>query len=153
MMKFEYTKVPPIRLEKVIEECTRVLNEYTSRVKLDYDSFVGTWKHRPTFVVIKEDNGGTKVRRVVTTDVVFKYLEKGTRRRYAKMSANFSPKTAPGQIRSGAGSGRMSYVDRIDHGPIQPRQIRAAIQKKHAGNFHAAMRRALRRGLKASRTR
>ena len=74
---------------------------------------------------------------VITDDKVFGYLERGTTERYAIMTKDFMPKTAPGQIQSQAGQGGKAYMSPIPTTGITARAILPTIAAADFPKFQA----------------
>lgn len=78
----------------------------------------------------------------------FKWLNEGTRVRYATMSQDWKSKTKPGVLKSGRGRGRMLFVNRRRPRPgIKARGWTELIQKRRKRPFTNAMIKAKNRGL------
>lgn len=78
----------------------------------------------------------------------WRWLDEGTRVRYAIMSRDWQSKTTPGFVGSGPGRGRRVFVDVDNPQPgIKPRRWSKIVLKEFRREFSAAMRAALRAGV------
>lgn len=132
------------------------MKHYLDIVERKFQSSTATWDHRPNFVVdVKRSGFGPAfkvVGEVYTEDEVYGYLNNGTSVRYATMTKNFSPKTKPGRISSGAGSGGLHYVSRSRPRPgIKARSWDVLIADGTERNLELAFKRAIDKSVKASR--
>lgn len=98
-------------------------------VVLDYQETTKTWADKPEFKIrVKSD---PPARDVYTEDEIYKYIDLGTRVKYATMSRDFRAKTMPGVIGSFTGRGHLLYVDRRRPRPgIKAREFTKAIQAR-----------------------
>lgn len=98
-------------------------------VVLDYQETTKTWQDKPEFkITVKAD---PPARDVHTESDIYRFLDLGTRVRYATMSKDFRAKTQPGVIGSFTGRGRMLYVSRKHPRPgIKAREFTKNIQKR-----------------------
>lgn len=80
-----------------------------SRSRLE--DVVGTWSHPVEFTkpIIRYAGGDAYVS-ITTDDDVFQYLDEGTIIRWAHMTPDFLPKTAPRRFKSGGGRGGLARV-------------------------------------------
>lgn len=87
-----------------------VLQHYGIKIKKDFDATTATWQdHHPRFTIERKFAGGNIIFRITTRDEVWGHLNRGTDRRWALMSHDFSPKTVPRQLTSYPGSGKVLY--------------------------------------------
>ena len=87
-----------------------VVQNYGVKIKKDFEATTATWKdHHPVFTIERKFAGGNIKLSITTKDEVWGYLNRGTERRWALMSHDFSPKTAPRQLTSYPGSGKVLY--------------------------------------------
>ena len=69
---------------------------------------------------------------IFTEDERYRFLDQGTRVRFATMTSNFSPKTRPNSLLASSGSGSVSYVDRNrPHRGIQARSFAEQVKNIH----------------------
>jgi hypothetical protein len=81
-------------IDDELEEIEKALNRYTN-----------TWQHKPKWSKQTKKRRSEFVGRIGTTTKRFVWVEEGTKSYYASMTKGFIPKTKPGRIISGAGSG------------------------------------------------
>jgi hypothetical protein len=127
----------PKKYEKAISDTLDMLAE---NVLVDFKVTTRTWSTQPDFV--KEKDPG--VRRVYTTNLIYKFVSGGTRVRYATMSPGFIAKTKTGVIGSTAGKGGMMFVSRKFPRPgIEARKFDVAIRDKWIKRTPALLQRAI----------
>lgn len=87
-----------------------VVQHYGIKIKKDFEATTATWKdHHPVFTIERKFAGGNIRLSVTTKNEVWGYLNRGTERRWALMSHDFSPKTVPRQLTSYPGRGSVLY--------------------------------------------
>lgn len=141
-MKLEVIKVrQPLSADKYLKAVEGALNAAAKAVKVDFDVTTQTWRNRPEFKI--ESQPGE--RQVATTSPVYRFLDKGTKVRYALMSSDFRPKTRTGYIGSNKGAGGVVLVSKKHPRPgIKARRFAKTIAAKWRKQFPAQVRRALR---------
>ena len=71
-----------------------------------------TW-NTPSKFQIQTTTTRARIRVLIfTEDNKYRFLDQGTRVRYATMTPNFSPKTRPNTLSASSGQGSVAYVDR-----------------------------------------
>jgi hypothetical protein len=81
----------------------------------------------------------------------WRWLDLGTKVRYAVMSKPFVPKTRKGQLNSWVGKGKMLFVSKKHPMPgIKARRFTLALRKKWEGPFKQHIQTAVAKGVKAS---
>lgn len=73
-----------------------------------YRKTVQTWNFPPQFSAIRRTEGYT----IMVSDIRYRYLDSGTKVRYATMTKGFVPKTKVGVMYSYQGAGRLAYVNK-----------------------------------------
>lgn len=73
-----------------------------------YRKTVTTWDTPTQFSARRTQAGWT----IIASDLRYRYLDLGTKVRYATMTKGFRPKTRVGVLYSYAGAGRVAYVNR-----------------------------------------
>lgn len=127
----------PKRYEKAVSDTLDMMAE---NVRVDFLVTVQTWNNKPDFV--KESEPG--IRRVYTSNLIYKFVSGGTRVRYATMTPNFKAKTSPGVIGSTAGSGGVAFISRKFPRPgIEARKFDVAIRDKWIKKVSALLQRAI----------
>jgi len=143
--------VDAIRLEMLNE-----LRRQGRIFKNDFKATTRTWEHQPEF---KEEIhlGANQASVTVTTNSdIYKFVDKGTRIRWALMSGNWKSKTRTGVIGSVRGRGRMVICGRrammkrrIKARPgIKARKFSSTIKTMRTPGFTRGMQNAIKRGLK-----
>jgi len=110
----KHTKFIGSQFLKAVEDgCAEWLGEMLP----DLQAATSTWKHKPTFIIRKKDG------QIVTRSKRFKWVNDGTRVRYAKLSKNWVSKSTPGSLVAGSGAGKV--LKRVDgtHRGIKPRHF------------------------------
>ena len=117
------------RLSQVVKDIARDLG---SQMLRDYERTVETWQDKPAFEQVVEISGDTVTALIGTDSLIYKFVDLGTRVRYATMSPDFAAKTKPGFLGSTAGRGGMVFVDKSKPKPgIQARRFTEIIQAKY----------------------
>ena len=136
-VSFAKRKSGTIKSKQLSGKMAVVLLNAQKRVLKQFEIYVSTWNHKPFF----ETKGGTHFKGgdisvgVSTDDQVFWWLELGTKIRYAVMTPDFQPKTAPGQIQSQSGQGGFNYLDPMGHQGIEARHIAVEIAFQEESQF------------------
>jgi hypothetical protein len=135
-----------------------VLVNYGNKIQQDFEATTATWKdHHPRFKITRKFAGGNIVLSVTTKDEVWGHLNRGTSRRWALMSHDFLPKTAPRQLTSYPGRGKVLY-----RGPaemqaaginfampgIEPRDWTVTSLDLYRGEIRTELGAAIRKGLR-----
>ena len=106
-----------------------------------FEKTVRTWTHQPRFTPQRMTRGWG-----VSIDPLYpyKWVNEGTRVRYATMSADWSSKTKPNVIASYRGSGRMLFVSRKRPRPgIKARNFQDIILRRVQARAANSIREAL----------
>ncbi len=114
-----------------------------------------TWKDvHPVFRVASVQNESVTIFDTLTDNVIYKFLNDGTKLRYAVMSTPFQAKTSVGFIGSRAGQGEKAFMDfnyqRALSRRIEARKWDVAIAKKSLPFVVKRFEFAMRKGAKAS---
>lgn len=139
---------------EIIAEVTRFNKEIDS----DFKKTIDTWNHKPIFkssVSVGADGivGHVRTARIFgrSPELIYYFINQGTKVRYAKMTRDFEPKTRVRVIDSFPGAGGLDSVDvRFPNPGIQGRKFNEAIADKHRARFAFRIRIAIKRGAKAS---
>ena len=117
----------------------------------DFLSTTKTWNNKPAFEKIVQV-GDDSVQALVGTDNdIYRFVNDGTKVRYATMSKDFRAKTQVGVIGSGPGQGRRLFINKRYPRPgIQARKFDETIQKKWVKRFKDRMQKALKVGVNNS---
>lgn len=134
------------------------------KIKSDFEKTTRTWVNKPLFeqqvsVGRPAVNGllGSGANKtgvsleVFTRELIYKFIDEGTRVRYATMSPDFQAKTVPQLIGSRKGKGRLLFVNKNHPRPgIKKREFTVILHRKWQSQFRAEMQRALNEGAIAS---
>jgi len=123
-------------------------------VLLDYIKTVETWKHRPKFESEVRLGGGEVQTSVTTTDEIFGYVEKGTRKHIIRprkrgkqlfFKTGGKPKTQVGVIQSTSGSPGKNpvFAKEVRHPGTKARNFTRVIAKKWQPRYTRAIEKAL----------
>lgn len=110
----------------------KALESLAQKAKVKLEKPVADFDEPVEFTVKVTRNGIT----ITTTSRVYKFLNEGTRVRYATMSKNFSPKTRVGSFSSSRGRGGLLFVNRNKPMPgIVARGWTPIVQKEIQAEF------------------
>ena len=113
--------------KKIARAIENGLDGAAKDVKVDFDVTTQTWKTRPEFKI--ESQPGE--RKVFTDNDIYRFITRGTRVRYATMSADFQPKTRPLFIGSNKGRGGVVRISKLHPRPgIKAREYEQTIGEK-----------------------
>lgn len=107
------------------------LTNSQNRVHEYLKEYTATWNHPVVWYFKKATTykyGDISIW-VITDDDIFRYLEYGTKERYAIMTPDFKAKTAKGRIKSGQGQGGKAYMSPMPVDGIEAREILPEIAK------------------------
>ncbi len=129
-------------------EFRKAAEELRSAMLDDFERTTATWEHKVKWeskVEVGASVGGIKVA-VFTTDPIYKFIDKGTRVRYAVMSKDFKAKTEPNVILSTPGKGRRLFVSKKHPRPgIKARNFTKIIKRTQEKEFRKTVENAMRR--------
>lgn len=139
-------------------EMIKEMEKLNKDIKKDFDATVSTWDHKPRFiskVYVSEGliEGHTRTARIhgeKPPELIYYFLGKGTRVRFAKMTLDFEPKSRVRVIGSFPGRGGLEEVDHIGRPGITARMWHEVIALKHKARLSFRLRVALRKGAVAS---
>lgn len=118
-------KVEPFR-----KELTATMEKFLDAVAKDYDKTEETRKEKAQFERKIEQKSDAIVGTYATSDKIVKFLDEGTKVRYATMSQDFEPKTRTRWLGSGPGAGKMLFISKKHPRPgIKARRWTAEIKK------------------------
>jgi hypothetical protein len=149
----------PINTRVFADEIYKAAEDMNKVIKADFEKTTETWDHKPKFVasvkVSFDDTRGhvrTKpISGVKPPELIYYFLNNGTKVRHAIMTDDFQPKTRIRVIGSFAGQGGLLRVDPRYDGPgIQARKWDEAIATKHRARVAFRLRVALRKAVRAS---
>lgn len=119
----------------------------------DFKRTVQTWKDKPKFSSRVDQGaavGGVRFQ-IGTDDVIYGFIDEGTKVRYATMSKDWVSKTEPGVIQAFHGAGRKLFVNKKYPRPgIKARKFTKIIAKSTRARMEPALRNALARAARRS---
>lgn len=124
--------------KKLTDEMTKAVLGTSQNARDDLEQLVSTWNHSVTFSVseLPRVSRSSVTINISTSDQIFRYLDEGTRVRYATMTPDFMPKTEVGSLRSTAGRGGKWYVSRkVERDGIEARNFYAQLKNRHRPLF------------------
>lgn len=140
---------------EIIKEAEKLNGE----IQKDFEKTVATWNHKPRFkatVSVQQDliEGYVRTVRIFgdkPPELIYYFINQGTKVRYAKMTRDFEPKTRVRVIDSFPGAGGLDSVDvRFPMPGIKGREFDVAIATKHKTRLSFRLEVAMARGAKAS---
>lgn len=143
-----------LRTEPFKREIKKALQAEAKQLKREFGKTVRTWRRKPKFEQLAstrpEETGEASVL-VGTDDPIYRYLDEGTRIRWAVMSKDWKSKTRPRVIGSSAGQGRVVIAGKramlrrgIRPRPgIKAREFAKTIQRMREKPFKRRMERAM----------
>jgi len=143
---------PYAAIKAVRNQWTKALNQEGDAINAEYAKTYSTWEHKPSFkkklvVTTKE-----QYVQVSTEHRIYWFVHESVSVLRAVFSPDWSPKTQPRVLSSGAGSGRMLYASKkIAKPPYEARKFTDEIIKVRQKPFQEAMEAATGEGLAAAR--
>lgn len=139
---------------EILKEAERL----NKRIRADFDKTVGTWDHKPKFravVKVQQDAiiGDVHTAKIFgkSPELIYYFINQGTKVRFAKMTSDFEPKSQVRVIGSFPGRGGLDKVDvRFPMPGIKARRFNEEIANKHQVPLRLRMALAIRRGVKKS---
>lgn len=154
------TAILPVRFDPdaFSREMIKEMEKLNKDIKKDFTLTVGTWDHKPRFtsrVNVSQGliEGHTRTARMhggKPPELIYYFLNQGTKVRFAKLTEDFEPKSRVRVIGSFPGRGGLDSVDHIGRPGIKARRWNEAIATKHKARLAFRLRVALRNGAKAS---
>lgn len=129
------------------------MNTVADRIRRHFERTVKTWVDKPKFITLRSnanDEISVQVRTAIISsrkppELIYYFLNYGTRKRRAKMSGNFVPKTRVRVLDSFPGQGGVvAVIPNRNFGRIKARRWDSEIQKEVRKPFHKFIRDALR---------
>ena len=139
-------------------EMIKEMEKFNKDIKKDFEATVATWNHPARFTsrvnvsqgLIEGHTRTARIHGVKPPELIYYFLNQGTRVRFAKMTPDFVPKTRVRVIGSFQGQGGLEEVDHIGRPGIKARRWNEAIATKHKTRLGFRLRIALRNGARAS---
>ena len=124
----------------------RRANQNTARdIRRDLEKTTTTWDHDVKFQQITETKDWATVL-IGTDDQIWKWLDRGTRVRYAHMTSDFEAKTTPDWVGSRPGAGGVAFIDKSKPLPgIEARNWSKLLTQKHMPKHKKRVQDAMRR--------
>ena len=155
------TSILPKRFDPdaFVREGLRELEKLNDQIETDFERTVATWTNRPRFkksLHVEQGSVWGYVRTVriygaKPPELIYYWINNGTRIRFAKMTSDFEPKSRRRVIDSFAGRGGLESLDvKHPYPGIQGREFDVAIATKHNARLKFRIEAAIRRGAKAS---
>lgn len=157
---FKATSILPVRFDgdAFSRAMIKEMEKLNKDILADFNRTTETWNHRPRFgskVNVAQGliEGHTRTARIhgpKPPELIYYFLNNGTKVRFAEMTDDFEPKTRVRVIDSFPGRGGLKQVDHIGRPGIRGRRWNEAIATKHKARLGLRLRVALRNGAKAS---
>lgn len=154
------TAVLPVRFDPdaFSRAMIKEMEKLNRDIKKDFEATVRTWEGKPRFtskVNVSEGliEGHTRTARMhggKPPELIYYFINQGTKVRFAKMTEDWQPKTRVRVIGSFAGRGGLERVDNIARPGVKARKFTEAIATKHRARVAFRLKVALRNGTKAS---
>lgn len=120
-------------------------------IQAGYDKTEATWKDKALFTKTITNTAIEIIGQYMTDDKIVRFLDEGTRVRYATLSPDWKSKTQVRWIGSGPGSGRVLFVSRKHPRPgIKARRWTEEIKKAVMPLFKTEAQEAYKRAAKRS---
>lgn len=158
---FKATSILPGRFDPdaFSREVIKEMDKVNDAIETDFERTVATWNSRPRFkksvhVAQGEIYGYVRTVRIwghKPPELIYYFIVKGTKVRFAKMTPDFEPKSRPYIINSFAGRGGLETTDvKHPYPGIKARNFDEVIAAKHQPNVAYRIQAAIARGAKAS---
>jgi len=119
------------------------MKNWSARVKRDYERTTRTWYHQPIFSQKTSVDDNFIVADIGTDDDIYRFLDYGTKIRYATMTDDFVPKTKSNSLSSGPGRGGLAFVNVAYPRPgIKARNFSKIIQKNRVPELREKLEKA-----------
>lgn len=145
--------IRPAKLNSAVfrAEASVAIERTLKAIKAGYDKTEATWKEKAVFDKTMTQTAIEIIGRYFTSNKIVKFLDEGTKVRYATMSADWVSKTTPRFIGSGFGRGRVLFINKKRPRPgIKPRHWTDEIKKATLPLFRAEAKAAYARAAKKS---
>lgn len=148
-----------MRDDRLRLELLNAMGKVGTAMKKDYERTVRTWNEKPEFETVESLKGGPTLL-VGTDDVVYKYVDEGTKAHIIRAKnaprlafpSVYRAKTDPGKLDAHAGgpSGDTVFAVQVQHPGTEPRDFTKIIQEKWEPKFREAMQQAMVRAARES---
>lgn len=127
----------------------RALKAEAGEIKKLYDKTTRTWKHAVAFKQRIKFSADEQFAEVWAENRIYWFVHESVSVMRAVLSPDWSPKTQPRVLSSGAGSGRKLYASkRVSKPPYEARKFTEAIIEERQDKFQQAMEKATEEGVK-----
>lgn len=157
---FKATAIIPVRFDSdsFSREMIKQMEIINDGLEKDFKATVRTWENRVRFTRKVNVSQGLIEGHVRTArihggkppELIYYFVNNGTKVRYAKMTDDWQPKTRVGIIGSFTGRGGLDRIDRIGRPGVKARKFDVAIALKYKALLRIRLRIALRNGAIAS---
>jgi hypothetical protein len=129
----------------------RRANQNTARdIRRELEKTTQTWDHEVKFQQITNVGEWAEVL-IGTDDKIWKWLDQGTRVRYAHMTSDFEAKTTPDWVGSRPGKGGVAFIDTRHPLPgIKARNWSTILTQKHMPKHKKRVQDAMRRAARGT---
>lgn len=139
-------KIDDKRVRDAVKLAGRRINKI---VKSEFEKTTKTWKRKPTFKETIDQNNNQTSAKVETDNIIYFYINFGTRYILVRFTPDFETKTLPGWLNSRPGHPRAIYDGR-QHPGIIPREWDLAIVEKHGKRFGSILSEEIDNAVRAS---
>jgi len=134
-------------ITQVREEWRKAMEEEAKDIKSEYEKTTKTWKTQVAFHSKVRPTKDGIYAEVWASNRIYWFVHESISVMRGVLSSDWSPKTQPGVLGSGAGSGRLLYASKkISKPPYEAREFTEAIIKVRQKPFEERMRKATRVG-------
>lgn len=143
---------PLSALREVRKAWFGALQDEVRAVKAEYEKTTATWQHKVTFLTKVKTSEREAYGEVWSDHRIYYFVHESISVMRAVLSPDWSPKTQPGVLSSGPGSGRKLYASKkIAKPPYEARKFTQEIIKVRQKPFQQAMEAATGEGLSRAR--
>jgi hypothetical protein len=140
-------------IKEVQDEWARALFKEGREIKKLYEKTTATWKHGVGFTIDTHVRGRVnwyaEVQSAGPNRRIYWFVHEGIDKMYAVLSSDWKGKTEPRVLGSGAGSGRVLFINpKVEQPKYPPREFTEKIIEVRQPQFQKAMEKATRDGVK-----
>lgn len=148
-------KVKPIlpvkfKVKAITDELEKFVHELADDIEVDLKKPTRTWNHSVSFDKKVSRSDKAIIGEVTTTNKIYRYLDDGTKVRFAVMTSDFQAKTRPGIIGSFSGKGGFSHLSRVAQPGIEARNWISTLGTRYEKTLARRAKPFLARGVKNS---
>ena len=131
------------QIAQVRKEWRAAMAEETKDIKKEYEKTTKTWDTDVTFHMKVRPTKNGEEGTVWSTNRIYWFVHESIKVMRGVLSNDWSPKTQPGVLGSGSGSGRLLYASKkISKPPYEAREFTDEIIKVRQKSFEERMRKA-----------